>query len=550
MKNSRRDFLKKALIGSAGLISPRVLAGDLVNPNVVNPKVETCEVIVIGAGMAGLIAARDLTFPDSTSNGFRTIVLEGSNRIGGRILTSGFGDSAESIAERAKFGGPIELGAEYIHREKGSVDLWKDIELYKTNIEEIPRFDQGLIYYDGWEDNLRTEFRAGVEWLSSEFSFLEPWKIWKKSHFFDQIDAYKGPNISAKDWLDSQGFNNLGRNLVDLFFTGHIPGHLDKISLKGFGSDRISEQELEEVEYGFPNGYAAFLDQLVKRRDANYSKPIYIKDRFSKNYMQQRNDIDIRKGTKVNYIAYGPNGVEVRTSDGKIFQAKAAIITASVGMLKSGEIEFNPPLPRDKKDALHVMGMGDEAKMALKFKKRFWPEDAVILNRIDNNREMARTYFIPFSMHPEINKTLVVLWAGAEADKVSQMTDMEIIEALCRDIDKMFPAAAKEAGGSVYKLLEMREDGTPVRISYQWSLDALSKGSDSYLIAGAERTVPVTSARSVLASPLTTPGLFWAGEATAFGKRTQPCSTHGAHFTGVRAASEVKEYLNNKNIKY
>jgi monoamine oxidase len=507
MKNSRRDFLAKALLGTAGFVAQKSFAGELLKP-----KVEKCDCIVIGAGMAGLIAARDLSFPEFSNRGFKTILLEASGRIGGRILTM----------EDSRLNGPIEMGAEYLHREPGSVALWNEVNKYKPEMEKVPRMLKGLMYYDGWEDDLRRHIMLAKEW-----------NLLDLASFASRIDAYSGPNISAKEWLDQQDFNNLGRNLVDLYFTGHIPGHLDEISVKGFASDRISEQEMEWNEYGYVNGYSNFLDQIVQGTDQHKGR-----------------EIDVRFGSVVKYIKYSKDGVEVRTSDGKIYQAGAVVLTASVGMLKSGEITFDPPLPVDKQDALHCMGMGDEAKVALKFKKRFWPDDAVILNRIDNNREMARTYFLPFASDETKNNVLAVLFAGAEADKIRSMSDREVIKALCRDFDSMFPKAAKEAGGSTYNLLETSGPDDHVYLRWQWSNDPFSKGSDSFLKSGTEKSVKVEDARHVLASPRSTPGLFWAGEATAVGEYTQPCSTHGAHFSGARAAIEVTQFLSKKGVRY
>jgi monoamine oxidase len=506
MKNSRRDFLVKAFLGTAGIVGHKSLAAE-----VFRPKIEKCDCIVIGAGMAGLTAARDLSFPKYMRKGFKTILLEASGRIGGRILTM----------EDSRLNGPIEMGAEYIHRKPGSVALWNEINLYKPQMEKVPRMLKGLMYYDGWEDDLRTHIMMANEWNLSDLI-----------GFSSKIDNYTGPNISAKVWLDEQNYSNLGRNLVDLYFTGHIPGHLDQISVKGFASDRISEQELEWNEYGFVNGYSNFLDQITQGVD-----------------LHKGHELDIRFKAFVNYIKYGVDGCEVRTSDGKVYQSHSIIITASVGMLKSGEITFDPPLPSYKTDALFCLGMGDEAKFALKFKKRFWPEDAAILNRIDNAREMARTYFVPFASDQTKNNVLAVLFAGAEADKIKNMSDLEVIKALCRDFDRMFPKAAQEAGGSTYNLLEGSNPDQHIYLRWQWSNDSFSKGSDSFLKSGEERTVKVTEARHELANPITTKGLFWAGEATAVGEFTQPCSTHGAHFSGARAAIQVAEFLKYRRIK-
>lgn len=220
----RREFLSKAFWGTTGLlVAKKSLADSFSN-------VEKCDCLVIGAGMAGITAAKDLVFPEYTNKGFKTIVLEASNRIGGRIF---------SIRDE-RFGGPIELGAEYLHRKPGSVSLWKEIEAYNPPINKIPRMRRGLMYYEGWENHLRKQYMLAFEW-----------NLYDIATFARKINNYSGPDISAKRWLDQQNYSRIGRNMLDLFFTGHVPGHLDEISLKGFGSDRVVEQNMEANEYGF-----------------------------------------------------------------------------------------------------------------------------------------------------------------------------------------------------------------------------------------------------------------------------------------------------------
>ena len=82
-------------------------------------EIEYADCIVIGAGMAGIVAARDLSFPTGSRQGMKVIVLESSHRIGGRILT----------LDDERMGGPVELGADYIHRGPSKeISIWNDIE--------------------------------------------------------------------------------------------------------------------------------------------------------------------------------------------------------------------------------------------------------------------------------------------------------------------------------------------------------------------------------------------------------------------------------------
>src|SRR5258708_7757385 len=79
---------------------------------------QTPDVIVIGAGIAGLIAARDLS-----ASGARVTVVEARDRIGGRIYTN------------HSLGYPVELGAEFIHgRPPETFDL---VERFGLPVVEV-----------------------------------------------------------------------------------------------------------------------------------------------------------------------------------------------------------------------------------------------------------------------------------------------------------------------------------------------------------------------------------------------------------------------------
>src|SRR5882762_11063232 len=91
----------------------------------------TYEVVVVGAGMAGLTAARALA-----EAGMKVLVVEAQDRIGGRIWTRHIGDEA------------IELGAEFIHGRPP--ELWAlideaGLETYERGGTQVCFEDDALI---------------------------------------------------------------------------------------------------------------------------------------------------------------------------------------------------------------------------------------------------------------------------------------------------------------------------------------------------------------------------------------------------------------------
>ncbi len=105
-KFNRRDYLKVASIGTASelALSCGVLTPDEETELMPNQNSSTsADVLVLGAGIAGLAAARTLT-----DKGLSVIVLEARDRVGGRMWTD------------SSLGLPLDLGASWIHGVKGN----------------------------------------------------------------------------------------------------------------------------------------------------------------------------------------------------------------------------------------------------------------------------------------------------------------------------------------------------------------------------------------------------------------------------------------------
>ena len=117
----RRKFLSLAAatagiasVGGAAMAAPAV-----VDLSARKPKREDYDVVVVGAGFAGLTAARELS-----KAGLATLLLEARNRIGGRTFTSSFA------------GKRIEMGGTWVHWSQPFV--WNEIIRYGLGIEESP----------------------------------------------------------------------------------------------------------------------------------------------------------------------------------------------------------------------------------------------------------------------------------------------------------------------------------------------------------------------------------------------------------------------------
>ena len=128
------------------------------------------EVIVIGAGVAGLAAARRLQ-----EAGLEPLVLEARERIGGRIWT----DHTHA---------PVELGAEFIHGEYAAT--WKLVKAAGLPTELWPRAE------DGATERVRRLSRQGA--ILSDESLTH-----QVQQLYQRLEAYKGPDCSVSEAIST-----------------------------------------------------------------------------------------------------------------------------------------------------------------------------------------------------------------------------------------------------------------------------------------------------------------------------------------------------------
>lgn len=477
-KISRREFIAKSSLGLYALTG----LPTAFYPRGIIPNLNYADCLVLGAGMAGVTAAFNL------AKKYNVILLEGSSRIGGRIYTN-----------RTLTDLPVELGAEYIHMPPKSSTLWQEIEAFKIKTTLVKKMSGGRMYHEKWGK------------LKSLTGSALSWNLWDAMWLFHNIEKSTDKDISAGEWIRSQGYDQVGNDIAQTAFNGHLPANLDNLSVRGYLSDKIPAQLNESYDYHIPAGYDTILTSMTQ-------------------------NLDVRLNQFIESISYDTNGVKVITRQGKEYRAKSAVLAFSANMIKSGEIEFKPGLPQEKLEALKMIEQGHHSKVVIEFSSQFWPKEAAMLHRIDQKRRVGRTYFNVFYNEPTQTSVLTALIAGPDAEKIKNLSDEEVLKNICLDLDEVFPSA-----GSTYNKIKRRHDGSLKYYRQQWIDDPFAKGGISYLNMNKSSLIDVTQARSILASAEKTRPLFWAGEATA--TQTQPSSVHGAYSTGLRAAYEVLQHL-------
>ena len=413
------------------------------------------DVIIIGAGAAGLAAARDLS-----RAGLSVTVLEARSRVGGRIFTKHDPDSTL----------PIELGAEFIHGK--SKEIFSIIEQAHLEVEEVTGrhwfVDQGKL-------SGSREFWSAVERILAKMR--------------DDIK-----DCSFEDFLRSlpdDEYSPRAKELAKRFVEGFHAAKSERIGIHGLTAFEDASHPIDgDHAFRLRNGYDSITSWLQHQTEISGGK--------------------IELDATVRALKWQRNGVEARLAAGEFHTAASALITVplSVLQLESTEepsINFDPQLPDWKLRAIQGIDMGTALRVALQFTDRFWEKltPAGIDERGLKNLGFIHYADVPlptwWTTLPE-HEAILVGWAGGpDAERLSSATDDEILTKAIQSLSQIFSVNESE--------LRIR-----IKRSYfhNWEKDEYARGGYSYLpVNGIEHQLN-------LAKPVNDT-LFFAGEATSAG---------------------------------
>ncbi|MEO3430673.1 NAD(P)/FAD-dependent oxidoreductase [Pelagibius sp. CAU 1746] len=501
--------------------------------------------IVLGAGISGVTAARDLQ-----QAGLKVLLLEGSDRIGGRM---------KSIRNFVKKNGkpvPVEGGAEYIHvaEQDRYLEFWREVRKHGFSASPLHKCGMGILkiprnrmYFSPWK---RTKMLAEVI-VQPEF-----WDLPDALQQIQEFDAEASADITAETFIQRYaGKNDLSaRGLALLRYTlsAHTPGPLNEISIAGLKTDAIVDQLMERKELRMehdavkPFGLCGF-DSL----------PAKIAEEFKKaggRLEKSRAGSTARKVVKIARPA--ADRIVVTTQGGQTYTGRSAVCTFSAGMLNpvsgEGDSILGPLLTDRKREALGLVRMGAITKFSLEFKERVWVDDggesAGHMTVLSNPRGKARTFFSSFPKEHLGPHVLTGLLMNEDHDQIAEMSDDEAVAHVFAELGKIYGRGRRWTQKNL--LAGFTDRGGRFRPNFlrqDWSKDAFAKGGNSYLAHRPRRPgrMLAKEAREALKDPRETLPLFWAGEAvaSAYDPRYQPLAVHGAYISGLRAAADVLQYL-------
>lgn len=526
--------------------------GFLNTEAILSSQVQAQSVLVVGAGIAGIAAARALA-----DRGFEVTVLEARGRIGGRIATDwsmgcpvdlgaafihgAFGNPLTEIAREGEIrtyspgdvGALISANGERIRVDvdKHAENIWKALLRRAGKISNLDMLkDKSLdIALGKLLNRLKEEVPDGCDeevnqllaWHASNLEMAcasELSELSAKHYDLDDRFGFSGSHKLVRDGYASI-VHALARDLDIRFDTPivavqrDVPVHFQdgkKVSLQQDINTHATKKR--SALLGTGNGSAGRIERSVKYLNCT---GVSAKRRFGK------------AGNVVTRSTAKSSVVRVTAQNGQEFVAESCIVTVPLGVLQHEDVTFVPPLPLWKQEAIDNVGFGLVNKVVLRFEDAFWIDKGVggdapgsgggpdYIGRV--SKEPGVFYLFLSLMNCVGAPILVALTSGKFAAHIERISDEEVVSMAMNALGQMFAdfQPSKLVGHTVTR----------------WKTDKYARGSYSFAKVG---TTPRDYDK--ISEPVGT--LCFAGEAT---HRKHPSTAHGAFMSGVREASRVIE---------
>lgn len=387
---------------------------------------ESSDAVVIGAGAAGLIAARELG-----RAGRSVLLLEARERIGGRIWTQ----------DAPHAGVPVELGAEFMHGEGHAI---------RQLLEACGR---SALDTQGEHWSLH---RGKLQRLTEDL-FGEIQQAMSDADLAGSRDVSLAEFLARNARLSTEAAD-LARSMAE----GFDAADTQRVSARSIAAEWAGGGMLDAPQYRPLGGYGGVLAALAGSLD--------------------RERVQLQLHARVQHVHWSRGTVELagqRLGEPFRVRARQAIITLPLGVLQvapgaPGSVLFTPELD-DKRAALRGLHFGAVLKVILRFRHAFWEE-------VDGGRYRDAAFF--HAAGPEfptfwttlpLRAPVLTAWMGGPAaERLSTQSDERIVRIALERLAALFPHH-----GPRHLQLEAAH-------LHNWQRDVHARGAYSYVGVGAE----------------------------------------------------------------
>ncbi|UOQ89122.1 FAD-dependent oxidoreductase [Agromyces endophyticus] len=379
------------------------------------------DTIVVGAGVAGLTAARLLA-----RAGRRVVVLEARDRVGGRVHT-----------ERVD-GWVTDRGASWIHGINGSPTTAAAEAIgMRTKEYTVGGYqpDSRPIAYYGPDGQRMSD--EEVQQFVDDLTVVDATIVEEIANAAADA-SYREVTEAA---LERQGWDESRTQRVREY-VDHRPEEQYGVRTADLAAHGLDDDSIDGIEVVFPDGY----------------------DRLPAHLAQ---GLDIRLGHVVSQVHWSESGATVTTTNGD-FTAGSVVVTVPVGVLQSDDFVIEPPLPEPIAGALGRLKMNAFEKLFLRFPSKFWDEEVYAVRQLGPEGVWWHSWYDLTEMHG--TPTLLVFPAGPAAIETRDWPQERVVESVLAQLRRLYGDRVEQPEHVVMTT---------------WQDDPFARGSYAYMTVGS-----------------------------------------------------------------